>query len=243
MKITYIYHVIGTLTMRHIRLSLESLYEQEEFHWDRFVLYNGSEFQTDRIMDYVPYQFFDKVEVFPYDSNTPKTASSDWNIQMQQISGADRYLCHKADFYLHNRTCQNFEDLPDDHDWFLLFNKFDMKEGCIDDDIRFYATRDWKSALGLSTTGPYSAHVGKMAIPYHQSAGIDGVMHGYTDGARKFYKPEDGELHMKWGINKAIGRMSESVPFIKDDEFFAMHIHHETPDRLDGVKLMPGEKF
>lgn len=243
----YIFHVIGTLTMRHVAMALESLRLQHPFHWSKFVLYNGSELPTDQIMAMVPTEFFDRVEVFPYNPNTPKSCSADWLIQMQEISGSDRYLCHKADFYLPPWTCQAFEKIKRKDNFLVLFNKYDMKSRATIEDIRRYANLSWKEGIAQPDRGTYKDHLGFLAIPFMQLKGnTDGTMHGYTDGVRAQYKPSLHEITTHWGVAVEFRMLEKRRPKImhRNPAFFACHMWHASPDRVDWNKNMEeNERF
>lgn len=238
----YIFHVIGTLTIEHIRRSLSSVNAQQPFHWERFVLYNGGDFTDDEILAMVPKDRFDHVEVFPYDQRTPKSAVADWDIQMRCIDGADRYLCHKADFYLPPWTCTALDEI-EGNDWFVLFNKFDLKKRATLDDIVRYANLPWDKGCVLDTTGNYGSHMGKLAVSWHQRQGPDGTMHAYTDSMRQNFRPDAAEVGQKWGACGAIVRMSCHLPFLMDDRFFACHMWHPVPEKSDSEKAKEGEEF
>lgn len=247
MKITYIFHVIGTLTMDHVSMALESLRKQDPFHWHRFVLYNGSDLPSGEILALVDKSRFDKIEEFEYDPFMPKSCSADWQTQMYNIVGSDRYLCHKADFYMPPWTCATFENLPEGKDFIVLFNKFDMKSRATPDDIRRFAGLDWFKALREPDVGSYSNHLHKMAIPFEQLPGqADGVMHGYTDRVRALYKVDDVEYEQRWGVAVSFRMLEARRPllFVRDPRFFAVHMYHESPDRTDANKNMsPEERF
>jgi len=246
-KITYIFHVIGTLTMQHVEWALESLRRQDPFHWDRFVLYNGSDLPTDSIMALVPREFFDRIEVFPYPTTLPKSCSADWLVQMQEITGADRYLCHKADFYLPPWVCREFERLPRKRDFLVLFNKYDMKSRATIDDIRRFANLRWREGMKEPDRGTYGAHLGKLAIPFVQiKGGADGTMHGYTDGVRELYRPSLQEVTSHWGVAVSFRVLEMKRPrlLLRNSLFFACHMWHESPDRTDWNKnTSPEERF
>lgn len=247
MKLCYIFHVIGTLTMTHVEWALESLRRQHPFHWDRFVLYNGSDLPTQEILALVPTEFFDLVEVFPYPAATPKSCSADWLLQMQEIGGSDRYLCHKADFYLPPWTCQAFERIKRRDDFLVLFNKYDMKSRATIEDIRRYANLSWKDGLAQPDRGTYGQHLGFIAIPFVQvKGGADGTMHGYTDGVRSLYKPSLQELCTRWGVAVSFRALEMRRPRVmhRNPSFFACHMWHESPDRTDWNKnTSPEERF
>jgi hypothetical protein len=251
LSITYIAHVIGTLSMWHVEMALESLHQQHPFHWDRFVLYNGSDsLPTEQIMNLVPTEFFDRVEVFPYNPTTPKSCSADWLVQMQEIGGSDRYLCHKFDFYLPPWTCAAFEAIKRKDDFLVLFNKYDLKSRARPEDIQRYANLSWKEGLrqpDIGRYGPPECHVGKMAVPFMQvKGGADGTMHGYTDGVRDLYRPSVQELTQRWGVASSFRVLEMRRPRImhRNPAFFACHIWHESPDRNDWNKsTSPDERF
>lgn len=247
MKITYIFHVIGTLTMQHVEWALESLRRQQPFHWDRFVLYNGSDLPTDEIMVMVPTEFFDRVEIFPYPVTLPKSCSADWLHQMEEISGSDRYFCHKADFYLPPWVCIEFERIQRREDFILLFHKYDMKARATIEDIRRYANLTWQEGLQEKDRGTYQQHLGKIAIPFMQiKGGADGVMHGYSDGIRELYRPSLKELTSRWGVAVSFRALEAQRPrfIMRSTRFFACHMWHESPDRTDWNKnTSPEERF
>jgi hypothetical protein len=246
--ICYIFHVIGTLTMHHVEMALESLRLQRPFHWKRFVLYNGSDLPTDEILALVPKEFFDTVEVYPYDERMQPTCAADWFEQMHGVTGNARYLCHKADFYLPPWTCQEFQKLPKKLTNFLiLFNKFDMKSRATDDDIRLYANYSFGSGVARTTTGTYGEHLGKLAVPFEQKQGmVDGTMHGYSDSFRPLYKPDLHELSARWGVAIRFRYIDKYFPHVirHDPRFFAVHMWHDSPDRKDWNKNQsPEERF
>jgi len=246
MKITYIFHVIGTLTMQHVERALQSLREQDSFHWNRFVLYNGSDLSTTTILEHVPREFFDKVEVFTYNPATSKSCSADWLVQMQEIGGADRYLCHKADFYLPPWICREFEAIKKQR-FMLLFNKYDMKSRATLEDIQRYARLPWREGLEQPDCGMYQKHLGFIAIPFVQiKGGADGVMHGYTDDVRQLWKPSWQEVLKRWGVAVSFRVLERDRPrlMLRSKRFFACHMWHESPDRTDWNKNMsPEERF
>lgn len=239
MRIAYIYHVIGTLKWRHIRYSLESL-AQQDVSWASFVLYNAGDFPDEEILALVPDKF-EEVVVFPYRVGTPKSASADWEVQMREIGGHDRYFVHKADFYLPNGVCRAYQESKDP---FVLFSKFDMKERARIETFRRFARLGWKECLAQPKTGSYGDHLGKLAIPFRQGRdGIDGTMHAYDDCVRAKYHLSEGERKQTWGGARSIQRLAGRVAQSKDDRFFALHMFHETPHREDATKKVPGERF
>ena len=246
MKRMLIYHVIGTLEWHHITRSLQSL-RRQDIHWETLVLYNGGQFPDEKILLAMStagvIEMFDEVNIYPYDVATPKSASADWYVQMQNIGGADRYLVHKADFYLADGVCKAFEMLPGGT-WFVPFNKFDMKSRAELEDFERYAQCSWIEALHQPDRGTYERHLGKLAIPFYQRPNVDGTMHGYTDSVRAHYAPSAKERQTRWGVAWSIRELQKQVPFIWDDRFFALHMWHETPDRDDWNKnTSPSERF
>jgi hypothetical protein len=248
MKFCYIFHVIGTLTMEHIEMALESLRLQQPFHWDRFILYNASDLPSDEIMALIPREFFDRVEDFgPGARSSLKSCSADWLTQMDEIDGADRYFCHKADFYLPPWVCVEFERIKKKGDFLVLFNKYDMKSRATIADIRRYANLRWKEGLKEPDRGTYQNHLGFLAIPFMQVKGnADGTMHGYTDGVRDMYRPKLEEIVSHWGVSLSFRALDVQHPRLlhRDPAFFACHMWHESPDRKDWNKNMsPDERF
>lgn len=242
--IAYIYHVIGTLNWSHIVYSLESL-KNQEIHWKAFILYNASPFNSEEIMQLVPKHMFDEVKSAPYDFSLPKSAVADWNYQIKNIGGYDRYFVHKADFYLSDKICKSFEEINEPSPFLAMFHKFDMKEKSTPDLFRKYASLSWDEAMKQDETGDYyGEHIGRLAIPFRQVPGqMDGVMHGYSDSAREYYSPDEEEIKAPWGGTKSFDKMSQEVDLITDDKLFALHMYHYTPHRIDPVKLTEGERF
>jgi hypothetical protein len=179
---TYIFHVIGTLTMAHVALAAESMGRQR-FRWQNLVVHNASTLPLQPILDLMPAGQFDKVQVLDYNPKDPPTCAQDWFKQMRYVCGTDRYFSHKADFYLANGVCEAFDSLPEG-DWFVPFHKYDMKSRASIATLREYAALPWEEGLKLSTTGSYQKHLGKLAIPFMQTQGVDGTIHGYTEAAR-----------------------------------------------------------
>lgn len=239
MDIAYVYHVIGTLTWEHITLSLESL-SRQDIRWRTFVLYNGGEFPDDDILELVPDKF-DRVEVFPYDPGTPKSAIADWDVQMREIGGHDFYFVHKADFFLANGVCEAYEQtLPD----LVLFNKIDMKEWVGPQNLRDLAALTWEEANGLGVIAPYQEHYGRMGVRFEQGVdGVDGTMHAYADSVRPQFSPSETEKGTAWDVAGCIQRLAARVGFSRDKRFFALHMWHDVPQKNDAQKLMAGERF
>jgi hypothetical protein len=86
---------------------------------------------------------------------------------------------------------------------------------------------------------------GKLAIPFMQTQGVDGTIHGYTEAARGLYAPSLLERNTRWGVAESLRDMQEHIPFITNDtRFFACHMWHESPDRTDWNKnTSPEERF
>jgi len=237
---TYIYHVIGTLEWRHIRASLESL-RRQCIHWERFVLFNHSDWPTERILELVPRIDFDEVSVYAIPADLPPTSTADWDEQMRGISGTDRYLSHKADFFLADGVCEALDTLEGD-EWFVLFSKFDMKERATRAHFRALARCTWvENCFRSDVTDQIDDHRGKLAVAWMGRP--DGTMHAYTDGVRALYQPSASEKEMRWGENHSIRALAEKVPFVLNGQFFALHMWHDTPDRQDPQKQIPGERF
>jgi hypothetical protein len=249
-NITYIFHVFGTLTMDHVKLALESIHNQYPFRWKRFVLYNASNLPSADILARVPLHLFEKVEEHPKVRNDYKSCAADWLVQMREIGGTERYLCHKADFYLPPWTCQEFERLSRkglDPDFILMFSKYDMKSRALPEDIRRYAMMPWRDGINQFDAGTYTEHLGKIGIPFEQTrGGMDGTMHGYSDGMRKLYKPTIDEITQRWGVAHWFRMLDVWYPgrVVRSHKFFACHMWHESPDRQDWNKNMsPDERF
>lgn len=244
---TYIFHVIGTLDMSHVRMALESLTFQDPFHWKRFVLFNASDLPSQPILDLVPRSCFEKVEEFEGAKNGLASCTADWLVQMRKIDGTKRYLVHKADFYLPPRVCKDFEDIDKrNHDFIVMFHKFDMKERATPDDIRRYAHMKWKEALADPETGSYGDNLGKLAVSFEQCEGwMDGTMHGYTDSMRARFQPSLSEIHRRWGVADWFRALDYTLghTVIRDPRFFACHMYHYVPDRVDVLKNIKGERF
>jgi hypothetical protein len=240
---TYIFHVIGTLTMAHVALAAESMGRQR-FRWQNLVVHNASTLPLQPILDLMPAGQFDKVQVLDYNPKDPPTCAQDWFKQMRYVCGTDRYFSHKADFYLANGVCEAFDSLPEG-DWFVPFHKYDMKSRASIATLREYAALPWEEGLKLSTTGSYQKHLGKLAIPFMQTQGVDGTIHGYTEAARGLYAPSLLERNTRWGVAESLRDMQEHIPFIiNDTRFFACHMWHESPDRTDWNKnTSPEERF
>jgi len=248
---TLIFHVIGTLTMKHVRNSLESLDRQRPFHWERFVLYNGSPLDTDEIMSMAPLELFDTHSVFPYDPNTPKGAIADWTVQMGEIGGSDRYLTQKADFYLADNVIKNLDAMPDS-DFFVLFKKVDMKERSGIGDIRRLSKVSWGDIKADPEIGRFPNagtgvsimdHVGKLGVLW-DGYPLDGTMHAYSDSFRPFWKPTEQEKNARhiW-MGSMLSMFTEFPYLILDDDFFALHQFHYVPEKADPIKKIPGERF
>lgn len=248
---TYIFHVIGTLTMQHVRNALESLDRQDDFHWKRFLLYNGSPLDTDQIMEHVPLDRFDEHAIFPYDHRTPKGAIADWTVQMYAIGGTDRYFCHKADFYLAYDVCAKLDAISD-LDFFALFKKVDMKERATLEDFRRLARTPWPQIRNSAEMGWYPGvvpgvsddnHLGKLGVIWDGHP-LDGTMHAYSDSFRPAWKVSDVEMRSHWAWLQSLYPMFLDFPYlILDDDFFALHQYHYTADRNDPIKAIPGERF
>lgn len=245
--ITYIFHVFGTLTMQHVQRAMESLLEQESFYWKRFVLYNASDLSSKEILRLVPSDRFEIVDEHPKVHNHFKSCAADWATQMREISGTERYLCHKADFYLPPWTCRAFESIERDSDFIVMFHKYDMKSRATSEDIRRFARMPWREGLKDPDTGTYAEHLGKLAIPFEQRpGGMDGTMHGYTDGIRPLFKPTLSEIMQRWGVAIWFRNLDKAYPntALRDERFFACHMWHESPDRTDWNKnTSPDERF
>ncbi len=248
---TFIFHVIGTLTMAHVKNALESLDRQrpEPPHWERFVLYNGSPLDTQEILRYAPLELFDEQSVFPYDPSTPKGAVADWDVHMREISGTDRYFTHKSDFFLGERACHNFDRITD-QDFYVLFKKVDMKERARIDEIRNLALQPWADIKANPEIGRYphpgvppDEHLGKLGVLW-DGYPLDGTMHGYSDSFRKAWAPSTDELNSRHIWMQSMYPMLEAFPYlILDDDFFALHQFHAVPEKADQTKLIPGERF
>jgi hypothetical protein len=236
----YVYHVIGTLGLEHVRLSLESL-SRQDIRWKTFVLYNGGKLADEEILPLVP-DMFDSVEVFPYDPQTPKSAVADWDEQMRGIDGHDFYFTHKADFFLADGVCKTFEEARPE---LALFSKFDMKEWATPNILRHYASLTWAECLKLPSTGSYGDHgPGKAAIRFAQGLdGVDGTMHAYADSTRGKFSPNEAERQTKWDVAESIQRLANEVGFHTDLRFFAMHMWHQVPEKNDHQKLRTSERF
>lgn len=242
--IAYIYHVIGTLEWNHIIYGMESL-KNQDIHWKAFILYNGGDFPDEDILALVPMDKFDEAIVYPYNPNIPKSSVADWDNQMKFIDGFGRYFVHKADFYLANGVCEEFERIKETPPWICMFHKFDMKENATIETYRLYASRLWEDNMEDSDTGDYwGEHIGKLAIPFKQIPGkMDGTMHGYTDDTRELYRPDINEVNAKWGGTKSFDKLILDTGLVTSDKLFALHMFHFTPDRKDPVKLTRGEMF
>jgi len=247
---TLIFHVIGTLTMKHVRNSLESLDRQRPVHWERFVLYNGSPLNTDEIMSMAPLELFDEHSVFPYDPNTPKGAIADWTVQMREIGGSDRYLCLKSDFMLAENVIKNLDAFPD-QDFFVLFKKIDMKERAGLSDFRRYCKASWGDIKADPEIGRFPCmpgvsildHVGKIGVLW-DGYPLDGTMHAYSDSFRPFWKPSAEEIDAKHIWMRSMLPIFTEFPYlILDDDFFAIHQFHYVPEKADPIKKIPGERF
>jgi len=249
-NITYIFYVFGTLTMEHVAAALKSLREQEPFFWRRFVLFNASDLDSATIMKMVDTDRFGVCEVMQA-TNRLKSCAADWLEQMRMIEGSDRYLCHKADFYLPPTICRDFERIRrskgEDRDFIVMFHKYDMKSRATVEDIRRFAHMTWREGTSDPQAGTYQSHLGFLAIPFEQvRGGMDGTLHGYTDGVRELYRPSISELTQRWGVADWFHRLDagNSRIVIRDPRFFACHMWHESPDRTDWNKNMtPDERF
>jgi hypothetical protein len=246
-SVTYILHVIGTVTMWHVEMALQSLNRQAPFYWKRFVLFNASDLDSMEIMSKVPRTFFEEVGVHVNPrSKAFASCSADWHEQMTDIDGTDRYFVHKVDFYLPPWTCREFERIPKLRgDFIVMFNKWDMKSRATAQDIYHFANMTWKQGLLDPDAGVYTEHLGKLAISFEQKLGqMDGVMHGYTDGVRKLYQPTLAEITSRWGVAVWFRKLDEVHPklVIRDKKFFACHIWHDSPDRTDWNKLMSDDE-
>lgn len=248
--ITYIFHVIGTLEQLHVARALKSLWEQEPFRWRRFVLHNCSPMATEMILPMVPRDLFEEVTVLEptFGLNRIKSCSADWAQQMSQVDGTERYLSHKADFYLPPTVCRDFQRISKRRGEFIvLFNKYDMKSCATLADIQRFARMPWREGIADPEAGTYQKHLGKLAIPFEQEFGkMDGTMHGYTDGVRALYKPTVTEYYMRWGVAqwfRTLDRDHKEL-VLRDPRFFACHMWHDSPDRKDWNKnISPEERF
>jgi len=230
--------------MSHVERAIESM-NRQKFHWEQLIVHNASPLPMDEIVGRIDTSRFDNVGLIPYDPNDPPTCAEDWRKQMEHIGGTDRYLSHKADFYLADGVCEALDQLrAADNPWLMLFNKFDMKARASIETLREYASLPWDEALKLPTTGTYQNHLGKLAIPFHQTATIDGTMHCYNDEARAHYNPSVDECHMRWGVAESMRDLSKKIRVGCDNRFFALHMWHESPDRTDWNKnTSPQERF
>lgn len=254
---TYIFHVIGTLTWNHVRYAIESAAVQS-FHWERFVLFNHSPMDSDLILAMCDegglLTHFDSVHVYDVPDSFPGV-SIDWAEQMRGIAGTDRYFSHKADFYLGYGVMEAFDALPADSDWFVLFNKMDMKERATIEDFREFAEQGWWEIAKRPDVGRWpDEHMGKLAVAAagHKDGDpngpadpgwIDGVMHGYTDAIRACYRPGIDEQYQWWGVAWSIQDLANTVPFIRTADLWACHMWHYSPHRNDPAKIIPGEGF
>lgn len=232
----YIYHVIGTLSMKHIMASLLSLARQPKFRWKTFILYNGSDMPSEDIMAIFTLlhldKRFEKIGEYPYDDSTPKSAVADWDVQMKNIGDHTYYLCHKADFYLSDRSILEFEKYVSRYPkpFLINFKKLNFQEGNLD--YERYASMNYERFSKDSTVSfnPQDTHGITGMTDDHPI--WDGIMHGYSDDARPLYQPTEEEIMSPAGGNTILIRMGKSgVNLHRENNIFALHMYHKIPQR------------
>lgn len=234
MKVNYIFMVFDTLTEYHIDKALESFNAQDKEKINTFILYNNStSFNTSDLLKKID---FHKVECI--DSNLPsdKKIVSDINYQLREITGADIYFLHKADFYIpSNLLANSIKTLSNSNPSFLNFGKFDMREdirGAKIDELNLLNTNSFKEVCKLDEV----INTARGLTLKHRLIGYqghDGSMHAYNEEGRKaltfknFIHPSDWQVNVNKGINMIKGA----------DNAYAYHMWHDIGQRSDGGKL------
>lgn len=255
MKRALIYHIIGTLTEDHIKMSLWSLSVQDQHQvWDSLIIYNASDIPNqvikDKIIELYIGKQFKEITFKPLGIKNSKSVVADWEDQMIHIGSHDFYLNFKADFILprHILSTMDRKALPGSEPWFINFYKLDGKE-YVPDKLYKKATtaRNVFSFTKLMNCGVYgmdSMLKGDFVLPQVPVGQLwDGVMHAYSDAARMMFKPELEDKN-EWGYATPIQRMADyGCELIQNDQFFAIHKWHEVPQKNDHLKQMKGNRF
>lgn len=243
-KLCLIYHVFNTLTERHIDLSLQSL-AKLKFNWESLIVFNTStdprlcdEAIAEGLVRYNIIDKFDKVMVAEKGENRPASITADFLAQFETIEGYDAYLVHKADFYVGPNSIQAIEELFHEQErkqpHFANFKKFDLREYVSDDrvvELGNYPT--YTSILdSVPTAEPWESGMWNVECEAVGYDGLDGVMHAYTDSARKLANAPVDEITRSWGYCSIFDHMiAGGAKRIVDDRLYALHVYHEVPTK------------
>lgn len=241
MDTCYIFHVFNTLDHQHIVRALLSLRLQTGFEARDFVLYNSSDFDSaDLLMQaqvLVGTRFRNYRVVIPRQRTT--TTLADIQEQLHLITGAESYFLHKADFVLGPGVVSKAFAQAAGDAVFLNFCKFDLRETVEPLDL---VGRTWAEVLTDPDAVDVTDWAGGDLSPYNKLGyrGWDGVMHAYSEAARRiltldsFIQPQTVEANRERGVTWTYG----------NPDLLVYHQFHALPGgRHDPNKDMPGARF
>lgn len=248
MKGKYIFYVFNTLTWNHVEMALESIARQDFDETMAFALYNVSTFDSTKILSLAMDTCGSKFHCYGYWENIRPTTSTVEDINMHiyatdRDNNADWYLTHKADFYLGKDAIHNAAAvLKTDKPIFLNFCKFDLREKIVGDGVRQLARLKWDEILSVPGTVDISDSTpDDWGIKYDKIGyrGIDGVMHGYTESARKLLVFDTFINAPTVAQNIAYG-----VKWLHNNtDIYALHMFHELPGGRNSEKDIMGYRF
>lgn len=231
-------------------MALESIADQEfkDGIFDLIIYNNSSTFDTENIIVHAERLLgnrFKKIFEYPFAYPITTSTMDDVNMQIFTIDSYDFYFCHKSDFCVNNRAVQNVIDFyrnNQDAPYFVNFCKFDLRENVPLEKIKdllklpFSEIMEDEKACDLTEVMPEDWGVKYEYIGYR---GLDGVMHSYSESARKLldfdtfinYYTVD-RLKQK-GVNWYCGLQ----------EFLALHVFHALPSGRNSEKDIIGYRF
>lgn len=256
-KIKVIYYVHGTLSDRNVVLSSWALGHTLKHSLMRFgphhikpeIVIVNSGFDGEMSAREIRREVFGAVSMVAKDpiheATPPKTKSVAQDIQWQidNIRGADWYLCAKADFVLHSKFWSYLSDfVTEKHDKPVFVNcaKFDLREHVSNDMIvGLTSINRWDLVANLNDGCPhYNVPYWGDHINYVGYDGIDGCFHFYSEEARKRLKIPHFMNQETWNMNEKNGIEMRHG----DWRFFGYHVWHDIP-RPDPKKGKPGHRF
>jgi len=258
-KIKIIYYVHGTLSNKNIdcsiaglKRSLQFLSQKSLFHtgvWsppDLVLCNSGFDggYSEDGILDCVKELCGEHLgDISSVTMPPSKSVAVDIQRQIDQIDGADWYLCLKADFVIPELFLTHMYEYAEGftgREVFVNVAKFDLREhvsnASLNDLLSFSL---WSQVADLSHgCEHYNVPDWGDKCWYVGYRGIDGCMHFYSDQARGKLKFPHFTNQETWDANAARG-----VEMICGyDRFFAFHVWHDIP-RPDPKKAKVGHRF